>query len=567
MDSAILDVADVSVRRLLLQCSSGDRRKASMVLGASSTKRGWTYPPDELVVQQIQGLFKERLVMTPACQAWFDAKIQWRHQLEAVRNYTRDDFSTNFPKESLLKDYQVPMIAYGMTAKRFINADDRGLGKTLEAIATSDGAKHQKTLVVAPGYLKLGWYREIDRWSQRSSFLCRGERQQRERIIREFVEHPYPAYLIVNYEMLREDTKRGGYPELRKIDWDCFIFDEAHRLKGRDSQQTKGSKSLVWDMPQAMIQLLTGNPIANKPDDVWSLLNMLEPKKFSSFWALVEHFCVMIDAYYGKEIGGINTARMAEFQYELMPYIFRRLKKEVAPYLPDKVFHLIEIELEGPQKAFYTRLEKQAVIELVNGDLDILPSVVEKNIRLQQALINPTLLGGVDDSVVERTTLDLLDDLLESSDKVIVGTHFIAAADRLEMLLKTKREKWNTFRIRAELKDVARDKVCEDFKKTEGKCVLVGSIRCMSEGLNIDECDNIVYQDKEWTILDNEQFEDRIHRITSTQTKNYYSIVVKNTISEDKESLLQDRTAERDEIMSMRHVAARLVQRVQGNAS
>ena len=146
---------------------------------------------------------------------------------------------------------------------------------------------------------------------------------------------------------------------------------------------------------------------------------------------------------------------------------------------------------------------------------------------------------------------------------MIVGTHFVEAANRLEALLG---KQYKVFRVKAELKDYQRDNVVESFKLCEEKAVLVGTIRTMSEGLNIDECDHIVFCDKSWSPLDNEQFADRIHRITSTRIKNYYSIVVKGTVSEIKEQVLEDKTQARDEILSMKAVAAVLLKNSKSNS-
>ena len=184
---------------------------------------------------------------------------------------------------------------------------------------------------------------------------------------------------------------------------------------------------------------------------------------------------------------------MPQLQYTLQPHMLRRLKQDVALELPKKVYHQIFVDLEGTQRTFYRRLEKQCIIELENGDLNLLPSLIEKQLRLQQALANPCLLGGKDDSVVERTCVELLSDLFEGSNKVIVGTHFVEAANRLEIILS---KTYTVFRVKAELKDYQRDEVVEGFKACKNAAVLVGTIRTMSEGLNIDECDHIVFCDK-----------------------------------------------------------------------
>ena len=198
------------------------------------------------------------------------------------------------------------------------------------------------------------------------------------------------------------------------------------------------------------------------------------------------------------------------------------------------------------------------IIELENGELEIIEELTAKHLRLQQAIANPAILGGPDSSCVEDAVVELSADILSGNDKLIVGTWFVPAADRLEEKLS---KKYEVFRVRAEQREDQRDEVIEEFKQCKKKAVLVGTIRVMSEGLNIDECDHIIFADKAWTPLPNEQFEDRIHRITSTREKHYHSLVVEDSTSVDREDVLERRTETRDEIMSMRAVNKRMLQR------
>lgn len=565
MAKAVLDVQGVPVRRLQLQAAAADRRKAALPLGASSLKGNrWTYPPDEVVVQVLQHQFGEDLELTPMCQNWFDARIQWRHTLTDLQ--LLDDAKVNVPWNDRLHSYQRVMVQFGASARRFINGDDRGLGKTLEALSVAETLESQRILVVCPGYLKLNWQRELAFWTTHPGYITRGERSQRTKTISEVcnVAGPSgPKYLVVNYEMLREKVATGGYPELIAYPWDMLIVDEAHRLKGRNSQWVPGIKAIC--NRGAAIQLLTGNPIDKSPEDIWQLLNFIDPMKFSSYWAFVEYFCNVVDAFFGKEIQGVNPKRMAQLQYTLQPYVLRRTKQEVAEKfgikLADRVQHEIYVELEGTQKSFYQRLEKQMVIELENGDLELVPQLTAKHLRLQQAIANPAILGGKNCSIVEDTCVQLLHDVMSTYDKCIVATWFVPAADLMQARIEALGT-YKVFRVRSDQKDVVRDSVVQAFKGCKDPAILVGTIQAMGEGLNIDECDVEILCDQAWTPTPNEQFMDRIHRVTSTRPKHYYRIIVANTVSEDKATLVATRAEARDEIWSMRQAALKMIARV-----
>lgn len=546
-------------RRLILHCAREDNRKATAALGCEATKAGFTYPCDEVVVLVLKHLFGDDLCMTDDCNEWFEqqqAVAKHRCEMAVAENGNIQ----NLPYEDKLKKYQRPCIAWGVDVHKGIIADDRGLGKTLEAISIALESKATRVLIVAPGYLKRGWEREIRNWTNASYSVIVGERAEREQLLG-LSKLRNTQFTIINYEMLRTEKSKGGYPELHEQEWDLVFFDEGHRLCNRNNQWTIGAKALK---AKGMF-ILTGNPIANKPDDLWSILNLLNPTKFTSYWKFVEYYCNVVDGFFGQEIVGVNHNHLAQLQFTLQPLMMRRLKSDVAPYLPQKIDHRIEVDLEGKQKTFYKRIEKQMVIELENGDIDVIDTVVAKNLRMQQAISNPAILGGVDKSVVEDTALELIGDLLGSDQKkVIVGLWFRTALDLF--VQKLDKLKIQHYIIHGEVKADARDTIVQEFKSNPNPCVLVGTIRAMSEGINVDECDNIIFMDKSYRPLDNDQFKDRIHRITSTRPKNYYHIVVRDSISEDREDILQQKQDMQDEVMSMEALHLRVARQVMERA-
>lgn len=550
----LLTFKDGRVRRLELECQREDNAKASRVLGASPVKGNkFTYPPDEVCVLVLKHLFGDDLHIEPDVTCWFDEKQAHAKKVFAITE--QEDTNVDVPYQAELKPYQRVAVAFAHGVKRGIIADDRGLGKTLEALTACYHLK--KVLVVAPGYLKYGWGREIEKWLDgRTYTIVEGERKERESLLQ--IAFKGTQFTVVNYEMLREKVSTGGYPEILNQRWDAVIFDEAHRLKSKDSQWTKGAKKLQTEY----LFELTGNPIANSPDEIWQLLNLIDPNRFTSYWAFVEYFCNVVQGFYGPEVVGINSAHLAQLQFILQPLMIRRLKADVAPWLPDKIHHTVEVNLTGKQKTFYKRAEKQMVLELANGGIDIIDNVASVNIRLQQALANPSILGGVNESVVEETVLDMLTDVLhEGPRKAIVGMWYrLAVASMSERLTK---KGIVHFIITGDVAGPKRDNIVETFKACTEPCVLLGTIKAMSEGINVDECDNIIYADKGWSPLDNEQFEDRIHRLTSTRVKNYWHIVVRDSISADREEVLTQKTKMIDEVLCMREVAKKMIERVQ----
>jgi SNF2 family DNA or RNA helicase len=542
-------------RRLKLECDATVKAIAARPIGASAVKGGFfTYPPDELVILTLRHYLGDDLELSPACQTWFDERQARSAKL--IELAQAEDGKVNLPYGDVLKPYQRAGIAFCKAAKMCIVGDDRGLGKTLEALSVCEDIGLEKVLVVSPGYLKRSWQREIQNplWGIKTPVtIAMGERKDRTAIIEHYLSKG-TGYLVVNYEMIREKVQSGGYPVLIAQKWDAVIFDEGHRLKGRDSQWVASAKKLLTER----LLILTGNAIANSPEDVWQLLNILDPKKFASYWAFVEYFCNVLDNFFGKEIAGVRKEHLAQLQFTLQPYLIRRMKAEVAPYLPKKIHRVIEVELEGKQKTFYRTAEKKMLLQLEAGGYEIIDTIVTLNVRLQQSLANPSMLGGPDESVVEKTVIELAGDIIEGKERVIIGMWY---RDAIKLILPKLQKIATVYVITGDIAGDKRDAIVESFKHSEKPGILLGTIKAMSEGINADECDNIIYADKSYVPLDNEQLEDRIHRMTSTRVKNYYHIVVADTISQDREAILKSKTEMIDEILSMKAVTKKLMER------
>lgn len=552
-----LDIIQNS-RRLRLECDATVRAVAAKPIGASAVKGGFfTYPADELVVLTLLHYLGDELELTPACQKWFDESQELAAGL--IELARAEDGVVDLPYGKVLTPYQRACVAFAREARRCIIGDDRGLGKTLEALSVCEELGLKKVLIVSPGYLKRSWEREVKnpKWGIKTPVtVAMGDRKDRTVTINHYLTKG-SGYLVVNYEMTREKVQSGGYPELIAQKWDAVLFDEGHRLKGRDSQWVESAKKMSTDT-LLRIYILTGNAIANSPEDIWQLLNILDSKKFASFWTFVEYYCNVLDNFFGKEIAGVRKDHLAQLQFSLQPYLIRRMKADVAPYLPQKIHRTIEVEMEGKQRTFYRTAEKKMMLTLADGGFEIVDTIVTLNVRLQQAIANPAIIGGPDESVVERTVVELASDILAGKERVIIGMWY---RDAIKLVLPKLEKIAKVYVITGDIAGDKRDAIVEEFKHSKEPGILLGTIKAMSEGINADECDHVIYADKSYVPLDNEQLEDRIHRMTSTRTKNYYHIVVVDSLSEDREAILKSKTEMIDEILSMKAVTMKLMER------
>jgi SNF2 family DNA or RNA helicase len=502
--------------------STEEKKKLKKLYGANDNKTYISLPLEPLIIQYFAKYF-QNVNLCSKLQKWYS---DFREDLKIGLSIKKfDGNGIGIPLEVDLKDYQKVGIEFIKHAKRVLLADDRGLGKTLTCLAFCESIDVRKVLIVSPGYLKKNIQRELVKWFGLSGVLCAGEKNERKKQLQENAK-----YTIVNYEMLRKTTKIA-YPEILNTKWDVVIFDEAHRLQNPKSQFSVGAKAI---QAEYMIQC-TGTPVADTPDQIWHLLHLLYPKRFSAKWAFIEYFCDVEKTFWGQEIKGINERTKRELQWILQPIMIRRLKQG----LPEKLHKEIYILLEGEHLKSY--LAAKRFLYTSNGELKVIESKIEQIVRFQQIVANPAILGGSNISLVEQTVTELVKDI--GSQRIIVGLVYKMAASFLKQTLE-KAFKRPVFIITGDTKD--RDLVVENFKQTKDS-ILIGTITAMAEGLSIDECDHMIFADASWDPRTNDQFEDRIHRMTSTRNKHYYHIIVGDTISEAKwEKLLDKQTKSRN---------------------
>ena len=157
------------------------------------------------------------------------------------------------------------------------------------------------------------WHRQITNWTNMNVVVYQGDLDSR-KMIREFElyaagrEYRFHV-LLTTYEIfMRED-----WTDLLKIRWRCLAVDEAHRLNNTGSKLQEQFRLCISEHRV----LLTGTPVQSILE-VWRLLNVIEPIKFSS------------QARFIEECGELTTEDQIKRLHEtLLPFILRRLKHDV----------------------------------------------------------------------------------------------------------------------------------------------------------------------------------------------------------------------------------------------
>jgi len=240
--------------------------------------------------------------------------------------------------------------------------DEMGLGKTVTAIAldiearkrfkeTYPGYRSPPTLVVAPMSVLSSWADHFADWAPHLKVLVI-DRKDRPAFIKAVEDKTYDVY-ICHWDVLRL------IPQLNMRKWLHIIGDEIHRISSRNSQLTNAFRLIRAEWKTGM----SGTPMQTRPQDLWSPLNWLYPRQFTSYWRFFKRHVVYTHHTAGpcqadgcfklhknayRELQGVANA--SELKTVMQPFFVRRLKEEVAPELPDKYYSVIRVGLDPKQR-------------------------------------------------------------------------------------------------------------------------------------------------------------------------------------------------------------------------
>lgn len=398
-------------------------------------------------------------------------------------------------------------------------ADDMGLGKTIQLLALLEERRHRDvgpSLVVVPKSLVYNWQQEALAFTPglRVAALWGAHRPQSPG------ELPAADVYVTTYSLVMRDIQW-----LKDVQFDYVILDESQAIKNAKTKTAKACRLLTGRHRLTM----TGTPVENRLDDLWSQLEFLNPGLLGK----------------GKWSGKDLTPETLEMLgHSLRPFLLRRTKEKVAAELPAKVEETVFCDMAPKQHKLYQDL-KSYYQHLLSGQVKTQGLnkskiiVLEALLRLRQAACHPGLISKDHQELTSGKILvlqELLEDILPSGHKVLVFSQFT----RMLALVKTHLHKHAL--PYAYLDGQSRDREAQIHRfQSDPECPLfLISLKAGGVGLNLTAADYVILLDPWWNPAVEAQAIDRAHRIGQTKNVFAYRIVSKDTI-EDKILQLQDK--------------------------
>jgi SNF2 family DNA or RNA helicase len=428
--------------------------------------------------------------------------------------------------QATLRAYQIDGISWLERLRHMhlngILADDMGLGKTLQAITavTQNKLDHPRSqsIIVCPTSLVHNWREEFAKFNPKLKVLAvDGTPVQRKKLLTEIKN--FDA-VITSYSLLQKDIdiyKESGFS--------YAILDEAQHIKNRGTRNAKSVK-----MIQAKHRLiLTGTPIENSLDELWSLFDFLMPGLLSSYDRFVEKYI--------RSPNQPKGASLEVLRRKVSPFILRRMKKDVVAELPpvsEIVYHCHLSDVQRELYQSYAQSAREELSQLVKreGFDKVQIHVLATLTRLKQICCHPAIFAKekveAGDSAKYDMLLELLQTLIESKHKTVIFSQYTR-------MLGIMREDLKKLGIPFEYLDGSsknRMAIVKRFNEDEKIPVFLVSLKAGGSGLNLVGADTVIHYDMWWNPAVESQATDRVHRIGQKNSVSAYKLVTLNSIEE-----------------------------------
>jgi len=536
-----------------LECLTREHPVVKQIPGAkwNSRQRVWRLPLAWSTMVAATGILGASLELGPLLLAWGTSAAIRQRELTLIQQGDAKGPQAWDENEYVYQRHGTNWI---VAADWWLLADEMGTGKTVQT-AVALRYLPKPALVIAPNSVKKVWADHLKVWAPDLTVaVVQGTPKKRLEAISSGAD-----VVVINWEALRTLSALSHYPGLKlkrcqehdgldpsvtikaceahprplnEIPWQTVVADEAHRAADPKSKQTRALWKLRDDAPNR--GALTGTPIRDTPSDAWALLHFLAPREFPAKGKFEDRYCDHgFNPYSGTwEVRGLNPATADEFHAILGAHMLRRLKAAVLPDLPPKVYAERLCEMAPKQRKAYEQMAEGLIAEVDGGQVVGWNPLTQTTRLLQFAAAYAELDENGDVRLAEPSAkLDVLEEVYEEHGWRPLVVY--APSLQLIQLAKARLDKRGVpyGEVTGAVKLADRDAAIERFQAGDLPVIFVNSAG--SEGLTLTRADTMVYLQRPWSMIQNKQSEDRVHRPGQAAEKvTIVDLIVPGTVEE-----------------------------------
>ena len=400
---------------------------------------------------------------------------------------------------------------------RALLADEMGLGKTIQALYyCKKMRKSRPIVVVCPSSLKYNWQREARMHMGMSSIVLEGRKPKKG------INLKAAPIVIINYDILE-----GWMKKLKKLNPRILIIDECHYVKNAEAARTIHCNKLS-KISKYMIGI-SGTPLTNNPSELWSVLNMLYPKRFSSY------FSFGVKYSHPKRVRGkwkFSGAKDLPKLHRTLKNtcMIRRKKKDVLKELSAKTRCVIPVIIDN--MTAYNEANTDFL-----GVLGRESKAKAKRAARAEAITKLNYLMQLCVRNKMKLVTNWIDNFLQESDgKLIVFA-------KHKYVIKKLRDYYGSQQVHVfgTTTPKKRDLAVTQFQRNKKKRVFIGNIKSAGVGITLTAAETVLFAELDWVPANLTQAEDRAHRIGQKGNVTVYYLVAKDTVEEKLCDMLQEK--------------------------
>lgn len=416
-------------------------------------------------------------------------------------------------------------------------ADDMGLGKTIQFIAfilhlKAENVLEKPTLLVCPTSVMGNWQKEVSKFAPTLKVLeYHGDKRPQGKAFTETVNKH--DLVITSYALIHRDIKL-----LKTVEWQIIVLDEAQNIKNSESKQSQAVRQLETTFRIA----LTGTPVENRLQELWSILDFLNPGYLGNKQFFQRRFAMPIEKYG-------DTASLNQLRSLVQPFILRRLKtdKDIIQDLPEKQEMTVFCGLTSEQATLYQQLVDQSLVEIESAEgLQRRGMILGLLVKLKQICNHPAQylkLATLEKhySAKLQRLEEMLDEVVAEGDRALIFTQFAEWGKLLKPYLENRLGR-EIFFLYGSTSKKQREEMIDRFQHDpQGSPIMILSLKAGGVGLNLTRANHVFHFDRWWNPAVENQATDRVFRIGQTRNVQVHKFVSTGTLEEKINDMIESK--------------------------